>query len=786
MGSLGENTLQTTQRVCKESKSSPIMTKEHLSNGHSNGNGANGHHQQKASFSSTARPPAEAFVNPRISQHASTTLDTWREIQSLRNGQRKLIIDGANLDMAAVIAVARHGIRPDISDDEEVAKQLQMSVDALADYLSKQYIVYGVNTGYGGSADTRTNELIDLQIGFMQHLQTGIITESDKNLASNSERLSAHVFPPEWVRAAMVARANQNLRGHSAIRLDVLQGLVAMLQNDILPLVPLRGSISASGDLMPTSFIAGALFGNPDVFCQVGKGKNVEILPSNEALARYGITPPSLGPKEALGLVNGTAPSVAVASLVLHDSQQLAYLAQLLTAFAAESMGGNVEWVQPFVHQVRPHQGQIEAATNIRRSLRGSEFVQGLNPESRRRKGDGLWQDRYSTRTAPQWLSPYLEDLLLAQGQLEVELNSTSDNPLIEAHEENGKVVGDVYSGGNFQATVVTSAMEKTRLALQMIGRMLFSQTSEMINPTTNNGLEANLNASDRESFTMKGIDTNMAAYASELASLAHPVSAHVLSAEMHNQGINSLALISARRTMEAADVVAHMAACHLFVSCQAVEIRANHLLFWEKFEVILRDMSDHGALTPLKLDQATVNRLADILHPVIEKTWYKNNTNTWKERIQPTVESIIAPVTEFLADENIDCSISQVTILRRHFQKAMHDTATSLFFPNRDAITTEFVAAKLGDGSAQLYTWIREKLGVPPQMGLTEDPLYNAKHGHSTEGKKTTGSWLAMIYESLKTDFMDMVMYSLDSARQGPKSTEEFEKLVRELKERY
>ena len=730
--------------------------------------------------------PYEPRVNPRISQHASATIETWKNIQLLKTGQRKLALDGAHLDIASVVAASRYSVHPEIENPGGVMeRRLKASVDTLAEYLDNEYTVYGVNTGYGGSADTRISEVMDLQVVFMQFLQSGIITQADLNPKENSERVSPHVFPPEWVRATMIARANQNLRGHSAIRLEVLETLVRMLQHDILPLIPLRGSISASGDLMPLSFIAGALFGNPEIMCQIGRGKDLEIISADKALARFGISPPVPGPKEALGLVNGTAPSVTAASLVLHDSQQLACLSQMLTAFASEALGGNVEWALPFVHNVRPHLGQVEAATNIRRMLNGSDFVQGL--KSRRRKGDGLWQDRYSTRTAPQWLSPYLEDLLLAQGQLEVELNSTSDNPLIEANETaDGHIIGDVYNGGNFQATAITSAMEKTRLALQMIGRMLFSQTSEMINPITNNGLEANLNVCDSESFTMKGIDINMAAYASELAALAHPVSAHVLSAEMHNQGINSLALISTRRTMEAADVVAHMAACQIFVSCQAVEIRASHLIFWETFEAILRDAYANESLAELMLSKNQLIELAEILIPVAKRMWYKSNQSTWRERIQPTVDAAVASFADFLVNQDgIDSSISQLAVFRKHFHKSIQDTASSHFYPNQ-LISPDVVAAKLGDGAAQLYTYVRAKLGVTTQLGITEDPLYNSSRGLSTEGKLSRSAWLSKIYESLKSDFMDMVMHSLDSARPKPNNKEEYERLAEEMKERF
>ncbi|KAM0362229.1 hypothetical protein ACHAO7_005003 [Fusarium culmorum] len=715
------------------------------------------------------------------SPHALLTLDTWQHLQNLKKGKEKIILDGNSLDITSLVAVARYGIKPEISKDEDLARRINLSVDALAEYLSHKYVVYGVNTGFGGSADVRTDDWLENQIGVLQHTQSAIITSSDKNPGGNSEREPSHVMPPDWVRGAILARANQNMRGQSSVRLEVLERLIKLLHHDITPLVPMRGTISASGDLMPMSYIAGAVTGNPDIFVQVGKGSSAKVMPSHEALQQNGLSPSGLGPKEALGLINGTAPSVSLASLVLHESQQLALLAQVLTAFAAESMGGNVEWTAPFTHAVRPHVGQIEAAANIRSFLQGSEFVVGL--ENRKRTGDGLWQDRYSTRTSPQWIGPYLEDLLLAQRQISVELNSTSDNPLVDATEKDGKVIGEVYSGGNFQAVAVTSAMDKTRLALQMIGRMLFSQVSEMINPCTNNGLEANLNVSDKENFTMKGIDVNMSAYMSELAALAHPVSSHVMSAEMHNQGINSLALLSARRTMEAADLVAHMCACHIYVSCQAVELRATHRLFLETLHDKIK--AKDGPFHVFHLNKSAIKDLGEKVFTVVEKAWYDHNAGCWKDRIVPTVDAAMAPVTQYLTSEEVDCPISSLAVFREKLHKSVVEVSSSIFYPNM-AIRPVDVATKLGDGTAPLYAWVRSKLGVPTQCGIDDDSLYNAQKGLPTEGKKTIGSWVSIVYESLKDDMMDVVMEFVDACdRPGPKTEEQYESLCQGLASR-
>jgi phenylalanine ammonia-lyase len=218
----------------------------------------------------------------------------------------------------------------------------------------------------------------------------------------------------------------------------------------------------------------------------------------------------------------------------------------------------------------------------MRTFVSGSRLVSGIQIEKDRFKV-GLCQDRYATRCSQQWMGPQLEDLMLAHTQVTTELNSTSDNPLVDVSQS------DIHSGGNFQAASITSAMEKTRLLLQMIGEMLSSQYTELINPAFNNGLPANLAADDPSlSFTMKGIDVNMAGYMSELACVANPVSTHVQSAEQHNQAINSLAFISARYTMQAVDLVSLMSADLIYVCCQALDLRVMHKTFLESFKPTL------------------------------------------------------------------------------------------------------------------------------------------------------------------------------------------------------
>lgn len=280
-----------------------------------------------------------------------------------------------------------------------------------------------------------------------------------------------------------------------------------------------------------------------------------------------------------------------------------------------------------------------------------------------------------------------------------------------------------------------------------MIGHMLFSQVTEMIGPAINNGLEANLNASEHENFTMKCIDVNAAAYISELAALAHPVSAHVMSAEMHNQGINSLALLSARRTAEAVHLVAHLCACHIYVTCQAVDLRANHA----RLAVALRETVLPAAVAasgivggPAAADDGALQRLVERLAPAVESAWYRNNTGTWRNRVPHAAEAAVPA-----AAEGRECSVARLSAFRAGLERAVADAAASTL-PPRPTMVPAAVATHMGEGTSRLYMWVRSRLGVPLHRGIDDDPLYAARRGLPAEGKKTIGSWVSIVYDGI------------------------------------
>ncbi|KAI4867495.1 phenylalanine ammonia-lyase [Hypoxylon rubiginosum] len=655
--------------------------------------------------------------------HLAKVSEAWDHLQTrIQSGGYEL--DGQNLHISDVVATALHGCTPRVTEDPEVIKAIQDSVDVLALYLKNGWHVYGVNTGFGGSADSRTDQVVALQSSLMQLTQSGILSRTEDGSMPGGS------MPSSWVRAAIVVRVNSTLRGHSAVSLPILKSITSLLKHNLHPVIPLRGSVSSSGDLMPLSYIAGSIEGNPDILVE----RNGKVIPAPQALAEAGIQPMKLGPKEGLGLVNGTSSSAALASIVITDAHRLALLSQALTGMAVEALHGSRGSFDPFIAKIRPHPGQIEVARNIYYFMGGSALARDvLTPKDRR--SDDLVQDRYSVRSAPQWIGPQLEDLLLADQQISIELNSTCDNPLVDVENT------DIHYGANFQAACITSAMEKVRLSLQMFGRMLFSQLTEMVDPTLSGGLPANLASDDPSlSFTMKGVEINMAAYMAELSYYASPMSPYVQAAEMHNQSVNSMALASARMSAHATDILTLMTAAHLYATCQAVDLRALHMAFIEKAKETIASVTAQSFSSSLVAEELEALQKALAKH--VSPSW----SSSTKSDLQVRCDALVSTAVPIIVD-HIKGSLADVQQWKENATKAVSATWAETYETFRaDPHTSKL----LGKGGKVLYQFVRERLGVPFHQGYVEHPTIKVNTLNGRE-KKTVGGWVSVVHDAIK-----------------------------------
>lgn len=683
-------------------------------------------------------------TNGQSTATQSYSLLVYRAYKKLENikSVKHFKFDGKNLDIASVVAVSKYDVKPALDDNDEMRNRIDASVATLNRLLAEKRTVYGVTTGVGGSADTRTAATEALQSALLQHHHFGVLDEADKGMgrhSSNSQVSSA--MPAAWVKGTMLIRGNTIARGHSAVTLRVIEAIVILLQNGLTPVVPLRGSISASGDLSPLSYIAGAITGNPDIYIQRPAG----VVSAEEAVRDVGMEPIVLGPKEGLGLMNGTATSAAVASLALYEVHHLTILSQVLTAMAVEALMGTIDSFDPFVASIRPHRGQAESATMVRQFLQGSRLAQGFDfHEDVRQTAGGLYQDRYALRTASQWTGPQLEDLLLSHEQITTELNSTTDNPLLDVSRQ------VIHHGGNFQAVSLTSAMEKTRLALQMVGKLLFAQSSELLNPMLSHGLPPNLAADEPStSFTMKGVDIGMASYMSELAFLANPVSSHVQSAEMHNQDINSLALISGRYTMQCVDLVSLMSASHLYAVCQALDLRVLQRTFFDNLDSAMYAVN-HDVLSQ-NLSAATIDAFHADFCAHVNLSWEPTSCKDTCDRFPFIVDTAVSILTRSLM-ENPQGSLQEATSTIQSWVSRASAVLAGIYTDTRTAFfmhqnTTDY----LGQATKRMYRYVRETLGVPFHKGLEDNPSPNEPFSASGGRKRTIGSWITIIYESLR-----------------------------------
>ncbi|KAH7385375.1 phenylalanine ammonia-lyase-like protein [Phaeosphaeria sp. MPI-PUGE-AT-0046c] len=700
----------------------------------------------------------------------------WQDLRESVSDQREnVIVEGKELTLASVVATARYAQYVEISD--HVKEHVGQNTEQVYGKIEDGEVLYGINTGFGGSANVRTMAIEEIQRGLIRGLHYGILSgeigsHADsrvKTRIANAKPLSAPLesttMPECWVRASMLVRLNSLSYGASGVRPVLLERLAQLLNLDIVPRVPLRGSISASGDLSPLSYLGGVLQGKPAVQAWIAGHDGRKLVAADEALELKNLRPIDIRAKEGLALVNGTATSAGVGSLAVHEVLSLAALAQVLTAMSVEALCGTDESFDSFFSEVRPHPGQIECSDSIRAFLSGSQLVL----DNTGSQEFSLRQDRYAIRTAPQWIGPVLEDLALAYSQINIEINSVTDNPIIHSS-------GKMLHGGNFQAKAVTSAMEKTRQGCLAIGQMLFAQCTELINPMTNNGLAPNLVVDEpSQSWMWKGTDILIAALQSELGFLSNPVG-HVQSAEMGNQSINSLALISSRYTLTAAEVLAQLAAAHVVALCQALDLRALDVRFTSSLAPVFKHLTRHC------LDQCSSDESSKLSSDEIANQMWLKFSQVVKQtthmdsdvRFTNAMNSLLGPILERVASTQTNLDFVQ------SWQKNCVGEACRLYKEVHSRYLEEPDAKPLlGMAAKKLYSYVRDTLEVPffGEKYIREAEW--AQHGEAlkdtnSEAKyRSMGAMISAVFDAIRNGSLHLVVLeSFEEASEQSKST--------------
>lgn len=429
--------------------------------------------------------------------------------------------------------------------------------------------IYGVTTGFGDSATRQISaeKAVSLQANLVLYHLNGSGAEAD----------------PATVRATMLIRANCLARGYSGIRLEVIQLLVDCMQMDILPVIPERGSVGASGDLVPLCYMTSMLTGLGEV-CWRG-----EKMAARRALEACGLMPVILEAKEALALINGTSFMSAYAALAAEDAYRLARIGDLCTALCVEGLTGNVGHFHPLIYRQKPHPGQIGSAERVRKLLDGSGLavdpsqIMKVNPALGDRGFIELQrsiQDRYSIRCAPHVTGVLHDTLDWVKRWVEIEINSTNDNPLFDP------ASGSVLSGGNFYGGHVGQAMDALKIALASVGDLLDRQMALLVDEKFNVGLTPNLiprrTHDDHEAglhHGFKGMQIACSALAVEALKTSLPATVFSRSTESHNQDKVSMGTIAARDARSIVDLVENICAIHLLASCQAIDLRGAERL---------------------------------------------------------------------------------------------------------------------------------------------------------------------------------------------------------------
>ncbi|MEM7482735.1 MAG: histidine ammonia-lyase [Acidobacteriota bacterium] len=462
-----------------------------------------------------------------------------------------LEITGHGLRLEDFAAIVRDGEGCRLGDDARTAMERACRVIGRA--AAGGGAVYGVNTGFGDLARVRipSEQLSSLQARLLLSHAAGI----------------GEALPDEAIRGMLLLRSSTLAQGNSGIRPRVVESLLTLLDKDILPTVPSRGSVGASGDLAPLSHLALPIIGRGQVHLgerAVG-GPDSAPMPASEGLRLAGLEPLDLGPKEGLALINGTQAMTSLLALAVLDARRLARIADLVGALATDALRGTDSAFDARIHALRPHPGQGASAGNLWRLLAGSEIR-----ESHRGESDLRVQDPYSVRCMPQVHGAARDLLADIAAKVEIEMNSVTDNPLVFAADD--EAAGEIISGGNFHGAPMAMAADVLAMAVTELASISERRTEKLTN-TAFSGLPPFLvrDAGLNSGFMIAQVTA--AALVSENKTLCHPASVDSIPTSADKEDHVSMGMWAALKARQAVDNARKVLAIELVSAAQGIDL---------------------------------------------------------------------------------------------------------------------------------------------------------------------------------------------------------------------
>ncbi len=447
--------------------------------------------------------------------------------------------DKVNLTIADVIDIAEGKATLVLSDNTAWSALIDKTSDVVSQLHKNHRKIYGITTGFGDSVDVEvpSEKMVELQYNLARFHGCGL----------------GKFFDQLTARAIMVCRLASLKSGYSGIRLSILQRIKDLIDKDIIPVIPEEGSVGASGDLTPLSYIAAVLYGERNVFY---KG---EIRSAESVYKELGIDPVIPGPKETLCIMNGTSVMTAIACFAFKRAHYLCSLASRITALASLALKADSGHFDDRIFAAKPFAGQRKAAQIIR------EDYGDVNHSYR-------IQAPYSIRCAPHAIGVLADSLPWIKEFIETELNSTNDNPLIDPE------TGDFLHSGNFYGGHIAFAMDSLKTAVANIADLLDRQFALLANYKTNNNLPKNLTGADDKSINhgFKAVQIAVSAWTAEALQKTMPLTSFSRSTECHNQDKVSMGTIAARDCIRVIELVEQVCAASLFAFAQGVELRVK------------------------------------------------------------------------------------------------------------------------------------------------------------------------------------------------------------------